>query len=93
MSNSIADKFQSAYLPLRGTERALTKIIDDIAISIDSNSPTYLILLDLSSAFDTVNHAILSNRLNSIGIHGQVHNWLMSFISNRSYSIRINNSS
>ena len=73
MSNSIADKFQSAYLPLRGTETALTKIIDDIAISIDSNSPTYLILLDLSSAFDTVNHAILSNRLNSIGIHGQVH--------------------
>ena len=93
VSNSIADKFQSAYLPLRGTETALTKIIDDIAISIDSNSPTYLILLDLSSAFDTVNHAILSNRLNSIGIHGQVHNWLMSFVSNRSYSIRINNSS
>ena len=93
VSNSIADKFQSAYLPLRGTDTALSKIINDIAISIDSNSPTYLILLDLSSAFDTVNHAILSNRLNSIGIHGQVHNWLMSFVSNRSYSIRINNSS
>ena len=83
VSNSIADKFQSAYLPLGGTETALTKIINDIATSIDSNSPTYLILIDLSSAFDTVNHDIRSRRLNSIGIHGQVHNWLMSFVSNR----------
>ena len=88
----IADKFQRAYLPLRGTETDITKIINDITTSIDSNSHTYLILLDLSSAFDTVNHDILSRRLNSIGIHGQVHNWLMSFVSNRSYSIRINNS-
>ena len=92
VSNSIADKFQSVYLPHIGTEIALTKIINDIATSVDSNSPTYLILLDFSNAFDTVNHDILSRRLNSIGIHGQVHNWPMSFVSNRSYSIIINNS-
>ena len=66
VTNSIAVKFQSAYLPLIGTDTALTKIINDTSTSIDSNSTTYLILLDISSAFDTVNHDILSSRLNSI---------------------------
>ena len=92
VSNSIYDKFQSANLPLRGTATALTKIINYIATSIDYNSPIYLILIDLSSAFETVNHDIISSRLNSIVIHGQVHNWLMSFVPNRSYSIIINKS-
>ena len=80
VSNHIANKFQNAYLPLRGTETALTKIINDKATSIDTNSPSYLIRLDLSSEFDTDNHDILSRRLNSIGIHGQFHNRLMSFV-------------
>ena len=49
----------------------------------------YLVLLDLSSAFDTLNHRIFSYRLPEIGMHGQVHNWLMSFVSNRIYSVKI----
>ena len=53
--------------------------------------PCYLVLLDLSSAFDTLDHTILSCRLKEIGIHGQVHNWLMSFVTSRFSSIKINN--
>ena len=89
-TNSIIDKFQSAYLPHRSTESALNLIINDILLSLNNKSPCYLVLLDLSSAFDTLNHDILALRLNEIGIHGQVHIWFLSFFSLRSSSVKIN---
>ena len=79
ISNSIVDCFQSAYLPNRSTETALNIVFNDSILSMDNKASCYLVLLDLSSAFDTLNHMILSYRLREIGIHGQVHNWLMSF--------------
>ena len=91
-SNAIVDKYQSAYLPHRSTETALTLIINDILISLDNKAPCYLVLLDLSSAFDTLDHNILSIRLNEIGIYGQVHSWFMSFVLSRTYSVKINSS-
>ena len=68
-SNAIVDKYQSAYLPHRSTETALTLIINDILISLDNKAPCYIVLFDLSSAFDTLDHNILSIRLNEIGIY------------------------
>ena len=79
-SNDIVDKYQSAYLPHRSTETALTLIINDILISLDNKAPCYLVLLVLYSAFDTLYHNILSIRLNEIGIYGQFHGWFMSFV-------------
>ena len=87
----IYDPLQRAYLPNRGTETALNLIFNDIILSLDNKMPCYLVLLDLSSAFDTLDHTILSCRLKEIGIHGQVHNWLMSFVTSRFSSIKINN--
>ena len=55
---------------------------------MNNNASYYLVLLDLSIAIDTLNHRILSYRLREIGIHGQVHNWLMSFVSDRIYSVK-----
>ena len=49
------------------------------------------IFTKIYSAFDTLDHTILSCRLKEIGIHGQVHNWLMSFVTSRFSSIKINN--
>ena len=51
--NSIADYFQSAYLPNRSTETALNIVFNDIILSIDNKACCYLVLLDLYSAFDT----------------------------------------
>ena len=44
---------------------------------MDNKASCYLVLLDLYSAFDMLNHKIISYRLREIVIHGQVHNWLM----------------
>ena len=97
ISNYIVDCFQSAYLPNRSTETAINIVLNDIILYMDNKASYYLVLLNLSSAFDTLNHSILSYRLREIGIHGQVHNckccsaqpWLISFVSNRIYSINI----
>ena len=89
-SNNIVDCFQIAYLPHRRTETALNLIISEILLSLDAKSPCYLVLLDLSCAFDSLNLQILWFRLREIGINGQVLNWFNSFVSNRSSSIKIN---
>ena len=73
MYKIIVDKYQSAYLPHRSTETARTWIINNIIISLDNKTPCYLVILYLSSAFDTLDHNILSIGCNEIGIHGQVH--------------------
>ena len=50
-----------------------------------------LVLLDLSSAFDTVDHTILLNRLNStFGITGSAHKWFNSYLTRRSQFVTVN---
>ena len=54
---------QSAYTRFHSTETALLKIHNDIICNMDNGKVTALILLDLSAAFDTIDHAILLERL------------------------------
>ena len=65
--NFVLDKFQSGFSP----ESALLNVHNDIALSVDSGNPAVLVLLDLTAAFDTVNHAVLESRLEQhVGICG-----------------------
>ena len=82
ISHKIPHIFQSAYLPSKSTETAIAKISSDILTNLDNKNGTILALLDLSSAFDTIEHTILIHRLTSIGITGTAHKWLSSFITN-----------
>ena len=91
-SNNIVDCFQSAYLPHRRTETALNIIISEILLSLDAKSTWYLVLLDLSCAFDSLNLQMFSFRLREIGINGQVLNWFNSFVSNIFSSVKMNSS-
>ena len=91
-SNNIDDCFQSAYLTHRSTETSINLIISEIILSLDAKSPCYLVLLDLSCDFDSLNLQIISFHLREIGINGQVLNWFNSFVSNISSSVKINSS-
>ena len=75
----------------RTTETALLTITDDILLSFDRGDNVFLLLLDLSAAFDTVNHSLLLSRLeNSFGITGTVLQWFHSYLTGRSQFVEIN---
>ena len=64
-------------------------ILNHIHLSAASPHGSVVILLDLSDAFDTLDHNILINRLTSIGISGTVLDWLISYLTDRFYQISI----
>lgn len=67
---------QSSYCAGHSTETALLKVMNDIMHSVNSQCVALFVLLDLSVAFDTVNHEILVNRMQKkVGLQGTVLNW------------------
>ena len=64
-------KKQSAYRWYHSTETALLKVQNDLLVAMDESCGVFLVLLDLSSAFDTIDHDILIKRLHyNLGFSG-----------------------
>uniref|UniRef100_A0A669DF59 Reverse transcriptase domain-containing protein n=1 Tax=Oreochromis niloticus TaxID=8128 RepID=A0A669DF59_ORENI len=90
--NNCYDAFQSGFRQNHSTETALTKVFNDICLNTDSGTMSVLVLLDLSAAFDTVDHNILLKRLESwAGLSGTVLNWFKTYLENRKYFVSIDN--
>ena len=84
--------FQSAYRRNHSTETALLCTLDHVFNSSDQGKSTVLVSLDLSSAFDTIDHAILKSRLQaSFGVTGTALCWLNSYLSNRTQVVKLGN--
>ena len=84
LDNNLYSSVQSAYRERHSTETALLKVQSDILTALDSGSGAVLLMLDLSAAFDTIDHGILLSRLNSLyGINGDALDWFKSYLSNR----------
>ena len=81
---------QSAYSKSHATETALLKSHNNIISAMDEGQVTALILLDLSSVFDTIDHSILLGRLEDWdGITGRAYNWLRSHLTGRSQQVKL----
>ena len=85
---------QSAYRAHHSTETAVLKVLADILLAIDRGDLAVLALLDLSAAFDTVDHDTLLRRLEtSYGLAGSVISWFRSYLDGRTQSVRCRSSS
>ncbi|XDV49973.1 hypothetical protein PO909_019111 [Leuciscus waleckii] len=91
LSNQLYETFQSGFRTHHSTETALLKVTNDLLLASDSGSLSILLLLDLSAAFDTIDHSILLQRLQPLGISGSALSWFTSYLTNRSQFISINN--
>ena len=81
---------QSAYKLGHSTETALLHIQGDILAAMDDGKVTALTLLDLSAAFDTIDHNLLLCRLTEwFGVRGSALDWIRSYLTNRSQAIKI----
>ena len=93
LTDGLFPEMQSAYREHHSTETALLKVKNDILMNMDMGHVTLLVLLDLSTAFDTVDHDILIHRLQSLlGLRGSVLQWFRSYLSGRSQQVTINGS-
>ena len=89
-SNGLDEILKSAYKQFHSTETALVKVFNDIVLDVDRNRTLILLLLDLSAAFDTVDHTILIERLaNRFGLCDLALAWFKSYLSDRTHFVSI----
>ena len=94
LSNQLLDPNQSAYRQGHSTETVLLKVTNDILTSLDTGHEVLLVLLDLSAAFDTVDHTLLLDRLQTrIGLGASALTWFKSYLQDRHLSVSIAGSS
>ena len=87
---NILTKSQFGFRSKHSTTHALLDFIDKVSNAIDDSKHTIGIFLDLSKAFDTIDHQILLNKLSFYGIRGIPLEWFRSYLSNRSQYCSIN---
>ena len=81
--HNLFSSFQSAYRPGYSTETALLKVVNDLLLAMNLSKMSVLVLLDLSAAFDTIDHDILLHCLHVFGIQGTVLSWFRSYLTKR----------
>ena len=90
-ANNLLPALQSAYRQNHSTETALLKVKNDLLLNMDNRHVTLLVMLDLSAAFDTVDHGILLHRLQSkLGLPDKALLWFKSYLAGRMQQVSVN---
>jgi len=92
VKNNLHEKWQSSYKKFHSTETALIRVMNDALCEIDNKKCVLLVLLDLSAAFDTIDHKTLISRLEyRYGVSGDAKSWFESYLTGRTQSVLIRN--
>ena len=89
-NNSLLCVNQFGFRPEHSTELAALKLVNSLIAQMDSNNVPVNIYIDLSKAFDTLNHSILLSKLEYYGITGRSYDLLKNYLSNRSQYVEFN---
>ena len=87
---NILTKEQYGFRKNMGTDTALANYIDSIIKNLNNNQVTVSIFMDLSKAFDVLNHDILKCKLEHYGFRNNFLQFIMSFIKDREYFVSAN---
>ena len=88
--HNILYDYQFGFRSHHDTTLAVIEMIDRITAAIDSKCYSLGIFIDLSKAFDSINHQILLEKLHHYGIRGIAHKWFLSYLTNRQQYVDIN---
>ena len=88
--HGLDNSYQSAYKSGHSTEMALLSIKNDIHLSLSLGEATALVLLDLSAAFDTIDHSTLLSCLHDrFGVGNSALKWFSSYLTERYQAVKI----
>ena len=91
-NNNLNIPHQSGYKKMYSTETLLVRVVNDLLIASSESKATVVLLLDLSAAFDTVDHYKLLHILkHELGITGKAWEWFKSFLTGRCQQIKVGN--
>ena len=82
-------KHQFGLHPGHSTSHTLINFVNKVANAVDCQKYLAGIFLDLSKAFDTLNHEILLSKLEACGITGTAHQWITDYFRNRMQYVQI----
>ena len=84
-------KSQHAYRKMHGTITCLAEIINNIYRAIDNKQHVAIVTLDLSKAFDCLNHQLLLKKLSNLGLEDPSISWMKAYLSNRTQITKFKN--
>ena len=87
--NSKIAKQQSGNRQFHSTETAILHFTDEILKNMDAKKVSLVVLLDMSKAFDSINHELLLSKLRKIGVSTSAHKWFKSYLIDRSQVVKI----
>jgi hypothetical protein len=87
-NNSYLHDAQSSYRKHHSTETAALCVFNDWRMALDKNCVVLVASLDVSAAFDTINHNVLLHRLMESGIVGRAYSWFKSYLKNRTAVVK-----
>jgi len=90
VTNNVLTPHQYGFQKSKSTELAVLELMDRLVASLANGNRCCGIFLDLSKAFDTINHSLLLTKLEHYGIRGLAHTWFKNYLSDRQQFTSVN---